>query len=86
LLTLNPTNGQITGMPTASGSWVFSYPFEVYIVVTDAVSNTAAASFDMSVVPAPNTYYTLTVVNGTGGGFYLTNSTVSITANAAPSG
>jgi len=86
LLTLNPTNGQITGMPTASGPWVFSYPFEVYIVVTDAVSNTAAASFDMSVVPAPNTYYTLTVVNGTGGGFYLTNSTVSITANAAPSG
>ena len=25
LLTLNPTNGQITGIPTASGSWVFSY-------------------------------------------------------------
>jgi len=86
LLTLNPTNGQITGMPTASGSWVFSYPFEAYIVVTDAASNTAAANFQISVVPAPNTYYTLTVVNGTGGGFYLTNSTVSITANAAPSG
>ena len=40
----------------------------------------------MAVLPAPNTYYTLTVVNGSGGGFYLTNSTVSITANAAPGG
>ena len=86
LLTLNPTNGQITGMPTASGSWVFSYPFQAYIVVTDAASNTAAASFDLTVVPAPNTYYTLTVSNGSGGGFYLTNTTVSITANAAPAG
>jgi len=86
LLTLNPTNGLIAGMPTASGSWVFSYPFDVYIVVTDAVSNTAAASFQITVVPAPNTYYTLTVVNGTGGGFYLTNSTVSISADAPPPG
>ena len=86
LLSLNPTNGQIAGMPTASGSWVFSYPFATYIVVTDAASNTAAANFQMSVVPAANTYYTLTVVNGSGGGFYLTNSTVPITANAAPAG
>ena len=40
----------------------------------------------MAVIPAPNTYYTLTVVHGSGGGFYLTNSTVSISANAAPAG
>ncbi len=86
LLTLNPTNGQIAGMPTASGSWVFSYSFQSYFVVTDAASNTAAASLAMSVVPAPDTYFTLTVVNGSGGGFYLTNSTVSISANAAPTG
>jgi hypothetical protein len=86
LLTLNPTNGLIAGMPTASGSWVFSYPFQVYIVVTDVASNTTAASFELTVVPAPDTYYTLTVVNGSGGGFYLTNSIVTITANAAPSG
>jgi hypothetical protein len=86
LLTLNPTNGQIAGIPTASGSWVFSYTFQAYIVVTDAASNTAAANFGVAVVPAPGTYYTLTVSNGSGGGFYLTNSTVSITANAAPAG
>ncbi|MGO8698335.1 MAG: InlB B-repeat-containing protein [Limisphaerales bacterium] len=86
MLTLNPTNGQITGLATASGSWVFSYPFEAYIVVTDAISNTAAASFGMMVLPAPNTYFTLTVSNGSGSGFYLTNTTVSISANAAPAG
>ncbi|MGO8678614.1 MAG: InlB B-repeat-containing protein [Limisphaerales bacterium] len=86
LLTLNPATGQITGMPTASGSWVFSYPFQAYVKVTDSVLDTAFASFSMAVVPGPNTYYTLTVVNGSGGGFYLTNSTVSITANAAPAG
>ncbi len=86
LLALNPTNGQIAGMPTASGSWVFSYPFEVYIVVTDAASNTAAASLVITVVPAPNTYFTLTVSNGSGGGLYLTNTTVGIAANAAPAG
>jgi len=86
LLTLNPATGQITGMPTASGSWVFSYPFEAYIKVTDSASSTAFATFSMSVVPAPNTYYTLTVVNGSGGGFFLLNSSVSITANAAPAG
>jgi hypothetical protein len=86
LLTLNPTNGQITGVATASGTWVFSYPDEAYIVVTDATSNAAALSFGMWVVPAPNTYFTLTVSNGTGGGLYLTNTTAYITANAAPAG
>ena len=86
LLTLNPTNGQITGIATASGSWVFSYPFEAYIVVTDAASNTAAQSFGMMVLPAPNTYFTLNVSNGSGSGFYLTNTIVSIAADAAPPG
>jgi len=86
LLTLNPATGQITGMPTASGSWVFSYPYQAYIKVTDSAANTAFATFAMSVVPAPNTYYTLTVVDGSGGGFFLAGSTVSISANAAPSG
>ncbi|HXR08385.1 MAG TPA: putative Ig domain-containing protein [Candidatus Acidoferrum sp.] len=86
LLTLNPTNGQIAGMPMASGSWVFSYPFSAYIVVTDAAANAAAADFVITVVPAPNTYFTLTVSNGSGGGLYLTNTTVGITANAAPAG
>jgi hypothetical protein len=85
LLTLDPTNGQITGAATAPGTYVFSYPYEAYIVVTDAASNTAAAGFGMSVFPAPDTYFTLTVVNGAGGGLYLTNSTAYISAGAPPS-
>ena len=85
-LTLNPTNGQITGTPMASGSWVFSYPFQVYVVVTDAVSNTAAASFGLAVLPGPNTGYTLTVVNGSGSGSYTANTTVPIAANTPPAG
>ncbi len=86
LLTLNPTNGQITGMPTASGSWVYSYPFSVYIRVADANSNTAFASYSFYVVPPSNTYYQLTVNNGTGGGFYTSNTSVAISANNAPAG
>ena len=58
LLTLDPNTGVLSGMPTASGSWVFSYPFDAYIAVTDSASNTIAASFTISVVPAPSTYYT----------------------------
>jgi hypothetical protein len=86
LLSLNPTNGVLAGIPTAAGPWIFSYPFEAYVVVTDAASNTAGADFGMMVVPAPDTYFTLTVSNGSGSGFYLTNTTVGIAANAAPTG
>jgi hypothetical protein len=74
LLTLNPINGQITGMPTASGWWVFSYPFSAYIVVTDAASNATAANFVIMVLPAPNTCFTLTVSNGSGGGWYQSHA------------
>lgn len=85
-LTLNPATGQITGMPTASGSWVFSYTNLAYLLVTDSNSNTAAADFALPVVPAPNTYFTLSVINGSGSGFYLTNTIVSLAANPPPAG
>jgi hypothetical protein len=84
-LVLN-SNGQITGSPTASGAWIYSYPFQVYLGVTDAAAHNAAASFTVKVLPPPVTLYNLTVVNGSGGGSYAANTTVSITANAAPAG
>ena len=43
---------------------------------------TATAVFE----PIPTTTYALTVVNGTGGGNHAVGATVTITANAAPSG
>ena len=85
-LVLSASTGQITGVPTASGSWVYSYPFAAYIRVTDAAAATAATTFTMSVLPPPTAQYTLTVVNGTGGGSFAANTTVSISANAAPAG
>ncbi len=85
-LALNATNGEVAGIATANGSYVFSYPYDAYVVVTDSVSNSDAASFSMRVDPAPNTYFTLTVSNGTGGGLYLTNTSVGITADAPPAG
>lgn len=85
-LALDASTGVVTGLPTASGGWVFGYTNQAYIVVTDSASNTAGAVFLQAEVPAPNTYYTLTVSNGSGSGFYLTNSSVGITANAAPEG
>src|SRR6185369_890884 len=34
-LSLNTATGVISGMPAVSGSWEYSYPFSVYIVVKD---------------------------------------------------
>jgi hypothetical protein len=79
-------NGQITGTPTASGSWVYTYPFQVYVGVTDAAAQNAAQAFGMTVLPPPVTLYTLTVINGSGGGSIAFGTTVSISANAAPAG
>lgn len=79
--------GNITGTVLAGGSWIYSYPFQVYITVTDAASNTTAASYTISVLPPVSaTTYALTVVNGTGGGSFAANATVTVTANAAPAG
>jgi hypothetical protein len=79
-------SGQITGTPTASGSWVYTYPFEMYIGVTDAAAHNTAQAFPMTVLPPPVTLYTLTVVNGSGGGSFASGTTVAISANAAPAG
>ncbi len=84
-LSLN-SGGQITGLPTASGSWVYSYPFQVYIRVTDSLSSSTASAFTVSVQPSTSTKYTLKVVNGAGGGSFASNVSVPISANPAPAG
>ncbi len=43
-LALNTGTGLINGTPTASGTWAYSYPFSVYIRVTDSKNATAYAS------------------------------------------
>jgi len=80
------TNGQISGTPAADASWEFTYPFDPYISVTDSASNTTASSFSMQLLPPTNSVYALTVVNGSGSGAYAANTTVAISANAAPAG
>lgn len=52
-LALNPTNGILGGLPTASGSWIYSYPFSAYIKVTDATRATAYNAFTLKVNPPP---------------------------------
>ena len=85
-LTLLP-NGQLTGTtPANEGAWAYAYPYRAYVTVTDAGTNTASMAFSMTLLPPTNSTYTLTVVNGSGGGVYLTNSTVAIAANPAPAG
>lgn len=85
-LSLNSGAGQVTGMPTASGSWVYSYPFQVYIRVTDSHGTSTASSFTVSVLPSTTVKYALNVVNGAGGGSFASGVTVPISANPAPSG
>lgn len=76
------TGGQIVGSAANEGSWIFSYPYRPYIVVTDSVGSTAAAAYGLTVIPSTNISYTLTVVNGSGGGSFLANATATITANS----
>jgi hypothetical protein len=85
-LTLVQATGQITGTPTASGSWVYSYPFRAYITVTDSARATASSAFAISVLPPAITKYTLTVVKGTGSGTFAAGASVTISANPAPAG
>jgi hypothetical protein len=44
-------SGLITGSPANEGSWIFQYPFQVYVTVTDASASTASASFTVNVLP-----------------------------------
>jgi hypothetical protein len=50
-ISLNNSTGKITGMPTASNNWVYSYPFRVYIGVTDSLGATAAAAYTVNDLP-----------------------------------
>lgn len=43
-LLLDGTTGVISGTPSTASSWVYSYPFSIYVKVTDAASATAFAS------------------------------------------
>jgi hypothetical protein len=79
-------DGRIVGTPTASGAWIYTYPFQVYIGLSDVAGRSTAQSFSITVLPPPVTLYTLAVVNGTGGGAYAANTTVSIVANSPPVG
>jgi hypothetical protein len=49
-ITLSP-GGALGGSPVNGGSWIFSYPFEAYVTVTDSAAATASATFSMGVLP-----------------------------------
>ena len=51
-LSLGKTNGIISGMPTASGSWVYSYPFTVYLCVKDTGGHSAYVSLGIKELPS----------------------------------
>ncbi|HTI73271.1 MAG TPA: putative Ig domain-containing protein [Candidatus Limnocylindria bacterium] len=44
-LDISGTTGVVAGTPTPSGSWIYSYPFQVYIKVSDAAGGNTAAAF-----------------------------------------
>ncbi len=77
--TTNPTTYiSLLANPNSSAT---SFPMpNADLVVT---ANTAISGGD---TPNPDGTYTVTVNNGTGGGNYLAGATVTITANAAPTG
>ncbi len=79
-LALEASSGVIDGTPTASAAWVYAYPYQAYVKVTDAVGATAYQIYKMSLVPPTNVTYTLTVNGGQGGGSYAANTLVTITA------
>ena len=75
--------------PTRSGYTFDGWftPADVKITPADTVKVTADTTLTAkwTLIPPPNTYR-LTVVRGTGGGNYLANASVTITADAAPAG
>jgi len=50
-ISIGKTNGIISGMPTASGSWVYSYPFTVYLCVKDTGGHSAYVSLVIKELP-----------------------------------
>ncbi len=47
-LTLNGATGVISGTPSTGSSWVYSYPFSLYLKVTDSKNATAFASLTLA--------------------------------------
>ena len=85
-ITLDPTNGVISGIETDSAAWIFNYTNDAYIGVTDSVGSVAAMTFEIAVVPSTNVTYPLTVNSGSGSGSYVANTPVTITANPPQTG
>lgn len=52
-LSLNPAGGNITGTTHDTAAWEFSYPYSVYITVTDATGASSSKSYTLSLVAAP---------------------------------
>ncbi|QYM78147.1 putative Ig domain-containing protein [Horticoccus luteus] len=46
--------GHIGGTPASGGAWIYSYPYSVYINVTDSTGHKAAASFPIALQPSPD--------------------------------
>ncbi len=90
------SGGVFSGTPTTAGDFKFT------LTVTDALGATASIAEDEYVgggttagggssggggsTPPPASTYSVTVVNGTGGGNFLPGATVTITANTPPAG
>ena len=70
-------NSDVKFASATSASTIFTMP---------AANVTVTATYKDISVPDPSKDYTLTVENGTGGGKYNAEDTVSITANTAPTG
>ena len=77
------TAGVVSGTPSTASSWVYSYPFSIYIKVTDAKNATAYKSLTLletapaasgggssggTTTPPPPSTYTVTVTGGTANG------------------
>ncbi len=79
-LALDASAGVISGMPAASGAWVYTSTTLAYITITDSAGATAGMTYQMSTVPSTNITYNLMVNGGSGGGTYVANTSVTIKA------
>jgi hypothetical protein len=86
-------SGNVTGSALDEGSWVYNYPFAMYVTVTDAAAHSTSATFTIAVLPgAGGTGTGSGTGTGTGtgsGGTTSSSYTVTVTngtANGAASG
>ncbi|MDR1068556.1 MAG: DUF6273 domain-containing protein, partial [Clostridiales Family XIII bacterium] len=80
-LALDPSVGVISGTPTVAGTFTFTIQADN----DGPTPATQALSITIAALPPPP-QYTVIINNGTGGGSYVKNTTVSITANAPEDG